>query len=76
MQPIEHYKFSWRPSDDSGMLHLVLKDGKAVSLEVDSAAEASFLMDLLRQEDQVFFDPEHQLIMTGLDHVKGHPAKE
>ena len=76
MQKIEHYKFTWRTIDDSGMVHLVLQDGAAVSLEIDSAAEASFLLDLLRNEEQVFFDPDHHLIMTGLDHVKSTLAEE
>lgn len=69
MKKIESYKVTWRPADDAGMIHLALAGGTASSINVDSAAEAAFLTDLLRNESPVFFDPEHELIGTGFEEV-------
>lgn len=69
MQKIEKYIITYRPTDDAGQLHLVLKDGTGADLPVDSPAEASFLLDLLRNEQPVFYDAEHMLLSSGMEEV-------
>lgn len=69
MQVIEQYKITWRPEDDAGMVHLALANGAGASLPIDSAAEAAFLLDMLRNESPVFYDTENRLLATGMEPV-------
>ena len=77
MQEIVSYKVTWRAADDTGMLHLAMKDGTAVSIPVDSPSEMSLLIDLVRNESPVFYNAKHGLLCTGMEAVgEGEKAAE
>ena len=66
MKQIESYKISWNVANDEGIILLQTADG-VEQLLVDSAAEASLLIDLLRNEKPVFV--ENNLLFTGFEPV-------
>ena len=57
---------SYRPADDSGRLHLALSNGNGADVEIDSPSEASFLLKLFREEDEVYFDTVNEIIFIGI----------
>ncbi|MEN0005446.1 MAG: hypothetical protein AAF798_14940 [Bacteroidota bacterium] len=67
MIKIEQYSLSYRPDEDSGMVHLALANGEGANLPISSPSEAQFLLYLLKNDDDVFFDPKHRLISTGIE---------
>lgn len=69
MQEIKSYKITWRPCDNAGQIHLGLADGTGGSIPVDSPQEMSLLVDVLRNECPVYWDPEHSFLMTGHEPV-------
>ena len=66
MKQIESYKISWNVTNDEGIILLQTADG-IEQLLVDSAAEASLLVDILRNEKPVFV--EGNLLFTGFEPV-------
>ena len=69
MEEIIQYAFSWRTEDNIGTIQLALANGTGAALEPDSPQEALLLLDVLRHEKPVFYEAQHQLIMTGLEPV-------
>ena len=69
MKQIDTYKITWRPCENVGLIHLGLADGSGGKIEVESAQEMSLLVDMLRNEAPVFWDPVHCFIMTGFEPV-------
>ncbi|ETX07757.1 hypothetical protein [Candidatus Entotheonella palauensis] len=69
MQEIIQYAFFWRTEENVGAINLALADGSGGQVIVDSPAEASLLLDVLRNERPVFYDRANALIMTGLEPV-------
>lgn len=69
MKAIEKFSFFWRPEDDSGSLHMALEGGSAADIFIDNAAEASFLLSLMRHEKMCYYDSETRQISTGLEPV-------
>lgn len=67
MAKIEKVSMSYRPADDSGRLHLALSDGTGADVEIDSPSEASFLMRLFREEEDVYFDTVNEIIFIGIE---------
>ena len=70
-QRIERYAFFWNVKDNEGHLlfHLEGEENKTATLWLDSPQEGQLLVDILRNEDPVYYDEEHELIMTGLEPV-------
>ncbi len=67
MKEVEKYAFFWRPEDDSGSIHLVLAGEGAADIFIDSPQEATFLLDLLRNEKPIFYNADSGQICTGLE---------
>ena len=66
---IEQYAFYWHYKGNEGYIQLLLADGTTGQVQIDSAAEGSLLLDVLRNEKPVYWDSDHELIMTGLEPV-------
>jgi len=64
---IESYKVAWNTPADEGFIMLNTKDGGLERLEVDSAAEALLLLDILRNEKPVYC--EGPVLLTGFEPV-------
>jgi hypothetical protein len=69
MVKVESFSISYRPEEDAGQIHLALADGSGADLPIDSPAEASFMWNFLRSEEEVYYDPVHQLITSGIEGV-------
>jgi hypothetical protein len=69
MIKVEKFSISYRPHEDAGTVHLALANDTGADLPIDSPAEASFLWNLLRSEEEVYYDPVHQLITSGIEGV-------
>jgi len=67
MKEIESYKITWNTANDEGVILLHTADGGLDQLLVDSAAEASLVLDILRNEKPVFAD--NGLLYTGFEPV-------
>jgi len=65
MKEIESYKITWNTANDEGILLLHTKDDGLEQLHIDSAAEASLVLDILRNEKPVFC--ENGLLYTGFE---------
>jgi hypothetical protein len=68
-EEIKGYAFFWHARNNEGSLQLQLSNGGAAQVLVDSAQEGMLLLDVLRNEKPVFFDPQNELLMTGLELV-------
>jgi len=66
---IKGYAFYWHARNNEGTLHLQLADGGHAQVLIDSPQEGLLLLDVLRNEGPVVFDPNHEMIMTGLELV-------
>lgn len=66
MNLILSYKIAWNTPNDEGIFILNTKNG-VKQLLVDSAAEASLVLDILRHEKPVFVQDD--LILTGFEPV-------
>lgn len=64
MKEVETYKITWNNKADEGIFLLNTKDGGLEQLLVDSAAEGSLVLDILRNEKPVYID-EHGLLFSG-----------
>ncbi len=69
MIKILKYVITYRPVDDAGKVHLILEDGTGANLPIDSPQEATFILDLLRNEQPVYYDPLHQLLSSGIEGI-------
>jgi len=72
MIKVNKFSISYRPKEDVGMVHLALADGNGADLPVDSPMEASFLYNLLRTDDDVFYDPDNELLVSGMEVTGEH----
>lgn len=69
MKEVLAYKVSWNVEVDQGIFLLDLKNEEGVrQLLVDSAAEASLLIDILRNEKPVYVD-SNNLLLSGFEMV-------
>jgi hypothetical protein len=66
MELVLSYKIAWNTSNDEGTFLLSVKDNVR-QLHVDSASEASLILDILRHEKPVFV--QDNLIFTGFEPV-------
>ncbi|MEO1263201.1 MAG: hypothetical protein AAFZ15_30605 [Bacteroidota bacterium] len=69
MKKVEQYKIFYRHINESGAVHLIVSDGTGYHYNFHSATEASLLLDILRNESPVYYDPHHELLATGLEEV-------
>lgn len=67
MIKVDQFSISYRPKEDAGMVHLALANGKGADLPIDSPMEASFLLQMLGHEGTVYYDPENELLVTGME---------
>ncbi len=68
MKEISGYKFFWNVENNEGIMHLHTDDGN-VNFTLDSPQEASLLIDVLRNEKPVYYDPAGGIVMTGMEPV-------
>lgn len=69
MDEVIKYQLFWRSDDDHGVFQLALANGTGATLDTDSAAEASLILDILRNEKPVYF--EHGMLITGFEPTGG-----
>lgn len=69
MVKIESYTILWNADTDDGNINLLLEGGAARMVSVDSAAECSLLIDILRNEDPVYIHARHNQIITGMEPI-------
>ena len=67
MLKVDHYSISYRPNEDAGSVHLALSDGSGADLPINSPAEATFLLQFLSQDEDVYYDSNHQLLTSGME---------
>ena len=65
MVNVENHAFFWRTEEHKGSLHLALEDETGVDIPLESPQEASFLLNLLMNEEQVQYRKEHGLLSAG-----------
>ena len=58
-----------RHQNHSGMIHFILKNGTSSHFNFHGPEEASLLLDILRNEKPVYYDPEHEIVATGMEKV-------
>lgn len=61
------YATAWSFSKNAGVLRLVAEGGAKADVELDSAAELAAIADLLRHEDDAFFDLTDKVLRTGFE---------
>lgn len=71
MTKVEKSSLSYRPEDDAGMVHLALSNDTGADLPIDSAAEASFLLQLLNGDKPVYYDTANKMLITGIEPEMG-----
>lgn len=70
MKAIEKYSFFYRPEDDSGSIHLALAGGEGADVFTDSAAESSFLLELLSKHGPCYWNAQTGQISSELESVR------
>ncbi len=68
-QIIERYAFFWNTKANEGHMHFQFSDGSRGQAFLDSPQEGQLLLDVLRNEQPVYYDDAHDMIMTGLEPV-------
>jgi len=66
MKEVDSYKIVWNPSNNEGTILLHVSEG-VEQLHLDSAAEGSLLLDILRNEKPVYV--EDGILFTGFEPV-------
>ena len=69
MIKIESYAIMWNADTNQGSVNLLLEGEGSRMLNVDSAAEGTLLLDILRNEDPVYVHANHNQIITGIEPV-------
>ena len=69
MIKIMKYMMTYRPHENAGSIHLILENGEGADIPIDSPQEATLMLDLLRNEAPVFYDPNNQLLSCGIEGV-------
>jgi len=68
---IEKYAVFYNVAANEGHILFQLDDNiegqGTATLLLDSPQEGMFVLDILRNEQPVYYDEEHQIIMTGLE---------
>ncbi len=75
MKAIEQYAMFWQPEHNVGSIHLALSDGTGADIKLDSPAEASLLVDILRNESPCYWNVHTGQISTGLEPVGEEETK-
>lgn len=71
MYKINNYQVIWNTETHQGSIHLHFENGKHHHISLASANEGDFLMKLLHSGEDVFFDPTHNLLLSGFDKDAG-----
>ena len=69
MKEIKKYKMVWNTEANEGILVVDFGDDQPSQILVDSPAEGALLLDILRNEKPVYFQPKQSAIITGLEAV-------
>ncbi len=68
---IEKYAIFYNVAANEGHFLFQLDDNiegeSTATLLLDSPEEGTLILDILRNEEPVYYDEEHQIIMTGLE---------
>ena len=68
---IERYAIFYNVAANEGHFIFQLDDNiegqSTATLHLDSPQEGTLLLDILRNEQPVYYDEEHEIIMTGLE---------
>lgn len=70
-QKIENYAIFYNAQANEG--HILFQfdhtaeGANTATLILDSPQEGTLILDILRNEDPVYYDDEHHIIMTGLE---------
>lgn len=69
MKKIKKYKIFYHHKAHAGMIYLELEDGENPHFDFHSEREANLLLDILRNEKPVYYDPKDEIIATGYEPV-------
>lgn len=64
---VKAYALVWGFQENKGKVRMSFEDGKEEDIAVDSASELAAVADILRNEDEAFFDTEGKFLRTGWD---------
>ena len=65
---VKKYSVNWRHIENYGYI-IVYYENMGFGLKIESPQELLFLVDLLRNEEPVYFDPTTKQINTSLEEV-------
>ena len=65
---VKNYSVNWRPAENTGYV-VVYYENYGFGIWVDSVQELSFMVDLLRNEKPIYFDPNTKQLNTSLEEV-------
>ena len=68
-QQIERYAFFWNVAANEGHFLFQFADGDTAQALVDTPAEGTLMLDVLRNEKPVYYDVEVSLLMTTMEPV-------
>ena len=70
---IKKYAIFWNATANEGhfILQLVESEGRSPTalIHLDSPQEATLLLDIFRNEQPVYYDDDHGLVLTGLEEI-------
>jgi hypothetical protein len=62
---VKAYAIVWGFQENKGKIRFSLEDGEEEDIAVDSTSELAAVSELLRNEDEAFFDTEGKFLRTG-----------
>jgi hypothetical protein len=65
---VKKYSVNWRPEENKGYI-VVYYETYGFGIWVDSVQELSFMVDLLRNEEPIYFNPDTKQLNTSLEEV-------
>lgn len=72
LHKINRYQAFWSVSNNQGRVSVWEEGrGETWNFQVDSAEEFSLVIDLLRNEESVYYDPEAELIGVATEPISG-----
>lgn len=63
------YRTLWNATDNHGQLWILFADQTGKLFDTETPQEMMMLVDLLRNEKPIYYDHQHNLIMTGIEPV-------
>lgn len=71
LPPVEiiGYRTFWNATDNHGQIWILFADETGKLFDTETPEEMMMLVDLLRNEKPIYYDIQHNFIMTGLEPV-------